>query len=209
MYIATDPDGRITAMTDRKEFAIGMREVTLPDDFDMDNISDYIVSSDGTVTYSKKPETDEEKLARKQAEQSQQLSAAVSMFVLANASSFTNEQLVSVSSFFPDWEVGHKYIKGEIINYNGNLYRIGQDHTSQSNWLPDSAGVTALYSEIKIDEDTGYETWKAWDGVSGIYAKDQIVKDPNDGLLYKSTIANNVWGPPSSYTAYWTKVNGE
>ena len=65
-----------------------------------------------------------------------------------------------------------------------------------------------MYSAIKIDEETGYETWKAWDGVSGIYAKDQIVKDPNDGLLYKSTIANNVWGPPSSFSTYWTKVNG-
>lgn len=208
MYIATDSNGRITAMTDRKEFAIGMREVTLPDDFDSNNISDYIVSSDGTVTYSKKPETNEEKLARKQAEQSQQLSTAVTIFVLANADSFTNEQLISVSSFFPDWKTGHKYTKGEIVNYNGNLYRIGQDHTSQSNWLPDSDGVTALYSAIKIDEETGYETWKAWDGVSGIYAKDQIVKDPNDGLLYKSTIANNVWGPPSSVATYWTKVNG-
>lgn len=209
MYIATDSDGRITAMTDKKEFAIGMREVTLPDNFDRTNISDYIISEDGTVTYSKRPETEAEKNARKQTEQSQQLSTAVTIFVRENADSFTNEQLISVSSFFPDWETGHKYTKGEIINYNGNLYRIGQDHTSQSNWLPDSAGVTALYSAIKIDEETGYETWKAWDGVSGIYAKDQIVKDPNDGLLYKSTIANNVWGPPSSYAAYWTKVNGE
>lgn len=209
MYIATDSDGRITAMTDKKEFAVGMREVTLPDNFDRTNISDYIISEDGTVTYSKRPETEAEKNARKQTEQSQQLSTAVTIFVRANADSFTNEQLISVSSFFPDWETGHKYTKGEIINYNGNLYRIGQDHTSQSNWLPDSAGVTALYSAIKIDDETGYETWKAWDGVSGIYAKDQIVKDPNDGLLYKSTIANNVWGPPSSYAAYWTKVNGE
>lgn len=208
MYIATDSDGRITAMTDKKEFAGGMREVTLPDDFNSDRIYDYIVSKDGTVTYSKRPETEEQKNARKQAEQSQQLKAAAAIFISANSDSFTNEQLISVSSFFPDWETDHKYIKGEIINYNGNLYRIGQDHTSQSNWLPDSAGVTALYSAIKIDDDTGYETWKAWDGVSGIYAKDQIVKDPNDGLLYKSTIANNVWGPPSSFTTYWTKVNG-
>ena len=208
MYIATDSDGRITAMTDKKEFAVGMREVTLPDDFNSDRIYDYNVSEDGMVTYSKRPETEEQKNARKQAEQSQQLAAAAAIFISTNADSFTNEQLISVSSFFPDWETDHKYIKGEIINYNGNLYRIGQDHTSQSNWLPDSAGVTALYSAIKIDDDTGYETWKAWDGVSGIYAKDQIVKDPNDGLLYKSTIANNVWGPPSSFSTYWTKVNG-
>lgn len=208
MYVSTDSDGRITAMTDKKEFAIGMREVTLSDDFDSTKISDYIVSSDGTVTYRKKPETEEHKNMRKKYEKSQQLNAVATIFVQENAASLTDKQLISVSSFFQDWETGHKYTKGEIINYNGNLYRIGQDHTSQSNWLPDSAGVTALYSAIKINKNTGYETWKAWDGVSGIYAKDQIVKDPNDGLLYKSTIANNVWGPPSSFSAYWTKVNG-
>lgn len=103
---------------------------------------------------------------------------------------------------FMPWEPDFEYKKDWIVTYNDDLYRIGQDHTSQSNWIPGTAGTEALYSKIEITEE-GYEVWKEWDGVSGIYAKDQIVKDPTDGQLYKSLIDNNVWGPPSTQPNWW------
>ena len=52
-------------------------------------------------------------------------------------------------------------------------------------------------------EETGYEEWKSWDGVSGIYQTDNPVIDPNDGQVYISKIPNNVWGPPSQQPMYW------
>lgn len=118
----------------------------------------------------------------------------------------TDEEAFVSKPFFPQWEIGYDYKKDWIISYNGELYRIGQDHTSQEQWTPGSLGTTALYSKISISEE-GYETWKEYDGVSGAYSKNQIVIDPTDSQLYKSKIDNNVWGPPSKQLDYWERYS--
>ena len=115
----------------------------------------------------------------------------------------TDKEALDFQEFYPSWQVGFDYKKDWIIQYDGSLYRIGQDHTSQEQWIPGSEGTTALYSKISISEE-GYETWKEWDGVSGTYSKDQIVIDPTNSNLYKSKLDNNVWGPPSQQPDYWT-----
>ena len=117
-------------------------------------------------------------------------------------SNLYDKEASEFSFLYPLWEPNYLYKKDWIIRYNNALYRIGQDHTSQSNWIPGTSGTEALYSKIEFTEE-GYEVWQEWDGVSGIYAKDQIVKDPTDGQLYKSLIDNNVWGPPSTQPNYW------
>ena len=114
----------------------------------------------------------------------------------------TDAEASNFKQFYPEWVVGIDYKKNWIIRYGEDLYRIGQDHTSQEQWVPGADGTTALYSKIDISED-GYETWQEWDGVSGTYAKDQVVRDPTDEQLYKSLISNNVWGPPSEQPDYW------
>ena len=113
----------------------------------------------------------------------------------------TNAEATQCASFYPDWKVGFDYKKNWIIRYGDDIYRIGQDHTSQEQWVPGETGTEALYSKIEIEGD--YEVWKAWDGVSGSYSKDQIVKDPTDDQLYRSKIDSNVWGPPSEQPDYW------
>ena len=114
----------------------------------------------------------------------------------------TDDEAVNYISVYPEYKVGVDYKQNWIIRYGEDLYRIGQDHTSQEQWVPGADGTTALYSKIDISED-GYETWQEWDGVSGAYAKDQVVRDPTDEQLYKSLIDNNVWGPPSKQPNYW------
>ena len=114
----------------------------------------------------------------------------------------TDDEAVTYISAYPEWQVGFDYKKDWIIRHGEDLYRIGQDHTSHEQWVPGADGTTALYSKIDISED-GYETWQEWDGVSGAYAKDQVVRDPTDEQLYKSLIDNNVWGPPSKQPNYW------
>lgn len=120
----------------------------------------------------------------------------------------TDAKAVQFKAVYPEWSelVGTKLKQGWIIAHEGELYRIGQTHTAQSQWVPGETGTDALYSHISINED-GYEVWKEWDGVSGLYDQDQIVHDPFDGdNLYKSKIPNNVWGPPSQQPNYWEKV---
>ena len=114
----------------------------------------------------------------------------------------TDREAFNCQTFYPEWQVGIDYKKDWIVQYDGSLYRIGQDHTSQEQWVPGADGTTALYSKIEITEG-GYEVWQEWDGVSGSYANGQIVQDPTDERLYKSLIDNNVWGPPSEQPDYW------
>src|SRR5699024_1021015 len=171
-----------------------------PDDFDFNNQSDYIIK-DGVLIHSPKPLSDEEAQINEEIERQKQLQIATIMFVNESAPDLTDEQALSIPLLFDEWAVGKEYKKGYIVRYNGELYRIGQDHTSQEQWKTGDSGVTALYSRITITEE-GYEVWKPWDGVSGIYAERQIVEDPNDGKLYTSKIQNNVWGPPSQQTMY-------
>lgn len=117
-------------------------------------------------------------------------------------SEMSDMEAVKAKYFFPEWVPNFEYKQGWIISYNDSLFRIGQDHTSQDTWIPGEERIGALYSKIELTEE-GYEIWKEWDGVSGSYAKDQIVQDPNDGKLYKSLIENNVWGPPSEQPSFW------
>ena len=201
MYVMLDENGRICATTDTKEYAEGMIEFDLPEDFDYSHQEDYRIEG-GELVKDPVPLSDEEKKVNKEIERQKQLQMATIMFVNESALNLTDEQALSVSMLFNEWVVGKEYKKGYIVRYNGELYRIGQDHTSQEQWKPGDEGITALYSHITLTEE-GYEVWKEWDGVSGIYAQDQIVEDPNDGNLYKSKIPNNVWGPPSQQLAYW------
>lgn len=201
MYVMLDDEGRICATTDEKEYAEGFIEFDLPEDFDYNRQSDYRIQ-DGVLIHDPKPLTEEEVQINEEIERQKQLQIATYIVVNESAPNLSDEKALSVSLLFNEWSVGKDYKKDYIVRHNGELYRIGQDHTSQEQWKPGAEGTTALYSHITITEE-GYEVWKAWDGVSGMYAEGQIVEDPNDGNLYKSKIPNNVWGPPSQQSSYW------
>ena len=105
-------------------------------------------------------------------------------------------------NMFPEWKPGVQFEKDQIVVYDGERYRVGQDVISSNVYKPGDEGTTALYSKINIDE-SGYEVWQQWDGVSGSYQQGKIVRDPNNNKLYKSKIPNNVWGPPSEQPTFW------
>lgn len=193
--------GRICATTDREEHSEGMIEFDFPEDFDFSAQDEYCIV-DGELIHDPVPMTEAEKQAEEDAGRQKQLQTATIMFVNENAPNLTDEQALELNLLFNTWTVGMNCEKDHIVRYNGELYRIGQDHTAQEQWKPGDEGTIALYSHIEITEE-GYEVWKAWDGVSGIYKKDQIVEDSEDKKLYKSKIDNNVWGPPHSTPDYW------
>lgn len=201
-YVCIDTDGRIQSTTDKQEYAeLDAIQLEFPENFDFSTQADYRIV-DGELIHDPLPLTEEQKQFEEEIERQKQLSAATIMFINENAPNLTNEQALELNLLFDEWVKGMECKKDHIVRHEGELYRIGQDHTAQEQWKPGDKGTTALYSHIKITEE-GYEVWKAWDGVSGIYAKDQIVEDPEDGLLYKSKIDNNVWGPPHTTPNYW------
>lgn len=203
MYVQTDTDGRITVTTPYEQYASeDMFEFDFPDDFDFTTQNEYIIQN-GELAHSPKPPTEADIAAEQEAKRQEQLQIAIPMMVQANSASITDAQALEIPLLFREWKVGDSYAHDEIIQHDGELYRIGQDHTAQAQWVPGATGTTALYSHIEIGEDN-YEVWKPWDGVSGIYQKDQIVHDPeDDNNLYISLIPNNTWGPPHSFPSLW------
>ena len=202
-FIAIDEEGRIQASTFEEYASDDMTEFTFPDDFDFSLQHEYKIQN-GELIHDPLPPTEEEIAAQADSKRQSQLQTAAELFVQTQSATLTDAQALSVPLLFKKWTVGETYYHKEIVRYDdGELYRIGQPEiTASDTYKPGDPGTTALYSHITIDEE-GYEEWKPWDGVSGIYQQDQVVRDPDDGNLYVSKIPNNIWGPPHSMPAYW------
>lgn len=202
MYVKLDQNGRIESSTEYEQFAEpDAIEFSFQEDFDFSKQAEFRIQ-EGNLIYDPIHLSEEELSAAKEITRQTQIQNAAILFVRSSAPSLSDADALSVSLLFEEWSIGKKYEKDYIVQYGDNIYRIGQNHTSQEQYKPGDEGTTALYSLIKIDE-SGYEVWKAWDGVSGIYALDQVVVDPEDEKLYKSKVANNVWGPPHSVPEFW------
>ena len=106
------------------------------------------------------------------------------------------DDMLSVSSVFPKYEVGKVYKVKDVFSYGENsvgdaqLYQVLQDHTSADEWAPDTA--TSLYKAIGVTED-GYAEWVQPLGATDAYNTGDIVS--YNGTLYQSTVDQNVWEP--------------
>lgn len=71
-----------------------------------------------------------------------------------NTFGLTNEESLQVIDWFPVWEANAELKTGEKISYNGKLYEILQDHTSQDGWEP-SINTASLFKEVAINDTFG------------------------------------------------------
>lgn len=140
-----------------------------------------------------------------------QMLAATETGISVASADISDKTAVKMPLLFPDFmeTLGQTFKQGQIIRHEGELYRIGQPQiTTSTVYIPGTTGTESIYSHIEISEE-GYEVWKAWDGISGIYKQGQIVQDPfDDHKLYISKIPNNVWGPPHEQPTYWGPYDG-
>ena len=115
------------------------------------------------------------------------------------------DEMMSVSSVFPAYEVGKAYKTKQVFRYGENsvgdpqLYQVLQDHTSAAEWTPDT--TASLYKAIGVTS-CGYPEWVQPLGASDAYNTGDIVS--YNGTLYQSTIDANVWAP-DAYPAGWTE----
>lgn len=93
---------------------------------------------------------------------------------------------------------GLTYAVGNIRQYNGELFRCVQAHTSQADWTPDA--TASLWK--KIGDPT--EEWPAWSQPIGAHdAYNSGDKVSHNGKHWTSNIDANVW-EPGVYG--WTEV---
>ena len=77
------------------------------------------------------------------------------MTMAINTMGLTDEQALQVKDLYPAWEdlVGQALAAGYKLLYNGNLYKVIQAHTAQSDWLP--SDTPALYGLVGTDIEEG------------------------------------------------------
>ena len=117
------------------------------------------------------------------------------------AITLTDEQALEVRDLYDEYQVDHAYKKDERFTYNGQLFKVNQDHTSQEQWVPGETGTESLYTSLEMG-DNGYLNWQQPTGSHDAYNTGDIVN--YKGELYKSLIDGNTWAP-DVYPAGWEK----
>lgn len=118
--------------------------------------------------------------------------------VLNNAS---DEDAYVMRYLYGEWSGdGITYKTNDRLMYNDKFYKVLQDHTSQSDWTPDTA--SSLYVEI-ADPSNEYPEFKQPTGAHDAYAKGD--KITFEGKKYVSLIDANTWSP-IAYSQGWQLV---
>ena len=108
------------------------------------------------------------------------------------AASLADADALTAVELFAPWQADTAYTADTRIRYNGKLYRVVQDHTSQSDWTPDL--TPALYTEVA--EPGTIPVWRQPTGAQDAYCTGARVRYPDeDGDVWVSTTDNNVWEP--------------
>lgn len=104
--------------------------------------------------------------------------------------SATDEQALPATALYPAWRSGVHYSAGQRVIFDGVLYKVLQDHTSQDDWTPDSA--PSLFSRVLIPDGETIPEWVQPDSTNP-YAKGDKVT--HNGKTWVSDYDNNVWEP--------------
>lgn len=114
--------------------------------------------------------------------------------------SISDGAALKMTELFPHWNGNSKeYVKDDKVLYDGVLYKVLQNHTSQEGWAPTSA--PSLFAKVLTSEGEILD----WEQPSSTnpYMKGDKVKFK--GKIYESVIDNNVWSP-EAYPQGWKEV---
>ena len=123
----------------------------------------------------------------------------------SNLAMVDDDTALLLTEYYPVWSGDSvEYKKDYRLTYNGVLYKVLQDHTSQVSWTPDAA--PSLFAKVLVtgDEDTPPE-WQQPDSTNAYMTGDRVTFE---GHIYESLIDNNVWSP-SAYPQGWKQIDTE
>ena len=109
-------------------------------------------------------------------------------FIEQMSENATDKEALDNIIAYPKWEFGKAYKKDFRLRYEDMLYKVLQNHTSQSDWTPDKA--VSLYVKVSIEE---FPEWTQPAGSHDAYMKDDKVSHLEKHWI--SIIDNNVWEP--------------
>lgn len=119
-------------------------------------------------------------------------------------SEMTDDEAIEKAVLFPEWSgEGVRYAAGDRVTYGDKLYKVLQNHVSQSDWAPDAA--VSLFAEV-LNPDPGFiPDWVQPDSTNPYMKGDKV---RFEGRIYESLIDNNIWSP-AAYPAGWKEIGGD
>lgn len=103
----------------------------------------------------------------------------------------TDEQALTAVEVYPQWDGnGEAYKVGQRVQYNGTLYKVLTDHTSQEAWTP--ADAPSLFAKVLIPDANVIPEWEQPDSTNPYMKGDKVTYN---GKTYESTVDGNVWAP--------------
>lgn len=116
--------------------------------------------------------------------------------------SLPEEQQVLYPSIYPAYRVNYAYAIGDKFQYENQLYKVVQAHTSQLDWKPNE--VPALY--VNIAAPNTIPVWVQPTGAQDAYMIGDKVHFPTIlDPVYQSLVEYNVWSP-IDYPAGWQLI---
>lgn len=110
----------------------------------------------------------------------------------------TDEEILNYPDLVEKWKSGKRYSTGKRLEYNGTIYKVLQEHTSQDDWTPDAA--PSLFAKVLIPDANVVPEWEQPDSTNPYMAGDKVT---HNNKTWVSDVDNNVW-EPGVYG--WTEV---
>lgn len=104
--------------------------------------------------------------------------------------SMSDENILKYPDFVEKWQSGVNYAVDKRLEYNGVIYKVLQEHTSQDAWTPTDA--TSLFAKVLIPDTSVIPEWEQPDSTNPYSKGDKVTYN---GKTYESTVDNNVWQP--------------
>lgn len=102
----------------------------------------------------------------------------------------TDACILDFPDFVEKWKQGIPYTVGKRVNYNGVIYKVLQDHTSQSVWTPEAS--PSLFVKVLIPDVNVIPEWEQPESTNPYSKGDKV---SYDGKTWISDVDNNVWKP--------------
>lgn len=102
----------------------------------------------------------------------------------------TDEQISNYPDFVEKWKSGQKYEAGKRLEYNGTIYKVLTEHTSQADWPPDAA--PSLFAKVLIPDSNVIPEWEQPESTNAYSKGDKVT---HNGKTWESEVDNNVWEP--------------
>ena len=117
------------------------------------------------------------------------------------AQNLDDESALENIELFPIWSPDSKeYTKNQKVKYNNILYKVLQNHISQSDWNP--ADAPSLFAQVLVSQDGTPLPWVQPDSTNPYSKGDRVIFNDK---IYESLIDNNVWSP-ADYPMGWQEI---